>query len=179
MTRAFVCRRLLVVTLALILDGFVSAYPQTAPAPTEKLGQLEITVSKVEQFSVTADTFDGRTTSSHLVGRIYLHFKNVGDSAVCTSLVPFLEEYKGAEWQYTQKIKTDSAYNSQIEVLMPGAETTGYFDFQPSSQKREYVLVLQQVTRTQACGKMSERKNATKSDAPTVRFSLSESSKRQ
>ncbi|MGB7753241.1 MAG: hypothetical protein WCF88_16925 [Candidatus Acidiferrales bacterium] len=173
------CRRLHVVTLALILGGFVGAYTQTAPAPAKKLGELEITVSKVEQFSMTGDRFDGGPISSSLVGRIYLRFKNVGDSRVCTSLVPSVEEYKGAEWQYTQPIKTGFAYNPKIEKLTPGAETSGCYDFRPSPQKRDYVLVLQQVARTQDCGKRSESKNATTSDAPSVRFSLSESTKQQ
>jgi len=174
-----VCRRLHVVTLALILGGFVGAYPQTAPAPAKKLGELEITVSKVEQFSMTGDRFDGGPISSSLVGRIYLRFKNVGDYPVCASLVPSVEAYKGAEWQYTQPIKTGFAYNPKIEKLTPGAETSGYYDFQPSPQKRDYVLVLRQNTQTQKCGKTSENKNATTSNAPSVRFSLSESSERQ
>jgi hypothetical protein len=174
-----VCRRLLVVRLALILGGFVGAYPQTAPAPTEKLGELEITVSKVEQFSLTGDRFDGGPISSSPVSRISLRFKDVGDFPVCASLVPSVEEYKGAEWQYTQTIKTGFAYNPKIEKLRPRAETTGRYDFRPSPQKRVYVLVLQQAARTQDCQKRSESKNATTSDAPSVRFSLSGSSRQQ
>jgi hypothetical protein len=167
----------LVVALAHMLSGLLSASPQTVPAAPQKLGQLEIIVSKVERFSMIADTFDGRTTSSSRVGRIYLRIKNVGDFPVCTSLVPSVEEFKGTEWQYTQPIKTGFAYNPKIEKLRPAAETTGYYDFRPSPQNRAYVLVLRQGVQTQKCSKTSERKNTTMSDGPTVQFSLSESSK--
>jgi hypothetical protein len=93
--------------------------------------------------------------------------------------VPSVEELKGTEWQYTQPIKTGSAYNHKIEKLRPGAETTGYYDFRPSPQHRDYVLVLQQLIQTQKCDNRSEHKNATTSDAPSVRFSLWESSEQQ
>src|SRR5271156_1172078 len=179
MPRSVVCRWMPLVSSALILSGLVGASPQSVPATPQKLGQLEITVSKVEQFSMTGDRFDGGPISSSLVGRIYLRFKNVGDYPVCASLVPSVEAYKGAEWQYTQPIKTGFAYNPKIEKLTPGAETSGYYDFQPSPQKRDYVLVLRQTTQTQKSGKTSENKNATTSNAPSVRFSLSESSERQ
>src|SRR5271170_2025214 len=143
MTKPIVFRWMPVVAAALILNGLISAFPQTVSATPEKLGQLEITVSKVEQFTMIADRFDGTAISSgRRVGRIYLHFKNVGDFPVCTSLVPSVEEYKGAEWQYTQPITTGFAYNPKIERLRPGAVTSGYYDFQPSPQKRDYVLVL-------------------------------------
>jgi hypothetical protein len=173
MTRALECRWPLVFTLTLILDGFVSAYPQTVAAPSEKLGQLEITVSKVERFSMIADRFDGVPSSYDYVGRIYLLFKNVGDFPVCALLVPSVEEYEGAKWQYTQPIKTGFAYNPQIENLKAGAETSGYYDFRPSPQKRDYVLVLRQAAQTQKCGKKRETRNTRTSDAPTVRFSPS------
>lgn len=179
MTKSVVFRWILVVAAALILSGLVSALAQSLSAMPQKLGQLEITVSKVEQFSMIADTFDGRTTSSQRLGRIYLRVRNVGDFPVCASLVPSVEEYKGAEWQYTQTIKTGFAYNPKIEKLMPGAETTGYFHFEPSPQKRDYVLVLQQHARTQKCDKTGDSGNATTSEAPTARFPLSENPKQQ
>jgi hypothetical protein len=101
------------------------------------LGQLEISVSKVAQFSMVADACDGRITSSDRIGRVYVHFKNVGEFPVCASLVPFVEEYKGAEWQYMQRIKTGFAYNPKIEKLGPTAETSECFDFRPSPPKRD------------------------------------------
>ncbi len=128
---------------------------------------------------MTGDRFDGGPVSSDRVGRIYLRVRNVGDFPACASFVPSLEEYKRAKWQYTQPIKTGFAYNPKIEKLRPGAETTGYYDSRPSPQARDYVLVLQQVARTQDCGKRSESKNATAPDAPSVRFSLSRSRKQQ
>src|SRR5271170_5861083 len=174
MTRALECRWPLVFILAMILDGFVSAYPQTVAAPSEKLGQVEITVSKVEQGSMIADRFDGGPpASSYPEGRIYLQFKNVGDIPVCVEFVPAVEEYKASELQYTQPIKTGFAYNPQIENLKVGAESSGYYDFRPSPQKRDYVLVLRQAAQTQKCGKKRETRNTRTSDAPTVRFSLS------
>jgi len=179
MTKPVVFRWMPVFAAALIFNGLIGASPQTVLATPRKLGQLEVTVSKVEQYLMVADTFDGRTTSSHRVGLIYLRFKNVGDSPRCATLVPSVEEYKGAEWQYTQPIKTGFAYNPTIEKLRPGAETTGYYDFRPSPHKRDYVLVLQQLVQTQTCGNTSEKKNATTSDAPSVRISQSETSEQQ
>ena len=168
-----------VVALALILNGLVSAFPQTVLATPEKLGQLEITNSKVEQFSMTGDRFDGGPTFARPAGHIYLRFKNAGGFPVCAALVPSVAAYKGADWQHTQQVKTGFAYNPQIEELRPGKETMGYYDFRPSPQKRDYVLVLQQVARTQDCGKRSESKNATTSDAPSVRLLLSRRTKQQ
>jgi hypothetical protein len=179
MTKPVIFRCMPVFAAALILNGLVSAPPQSASATPKKLGQLEITLSKVEQYSMVADTFNRRTTSSHRVGLIDLRFKNLGDIPICATLVPSVEEYKGTEWQYTQPIKTGFAYNPKIEKLRPGAETTGYYDFRPSPQQRDYVLVLQQLVQTQKCGNRSEHKNATTSDAPSVRFSLSERSEQQ
>jgi hypothetical protein len=179
MTQPAVLHWILFIALAHMLSGRVSASPQTFPVAPQKLGQLEVTVSKIEQFSMTGDRFDGGPITSSLVGRIYLPFKNVGDSPVCASLLPSVEEYKGAEWQYTQTIKTGFAYNPKIEELRPGKETSGYYDFRPSPQSRDYVLDLQQIARTQDCGKRSESKNAATSGAPSGRFSLSRSTKQQ
>ncbi len=179
MTKPLVFRRMQLVAIALILNGLVSAASQTVAATPEKLGQLEITVSKVEQFSLTADRFDGGPISSDRVGRIYLRFKNVGNSPVCAWLVPSVEEYKGAEWQYTQTIKTGFAYNPKIEKLRPGTETSGYYDFRPSPQKRNYALVLQQTDETQNCEERNRSKGATMSDVSTVRFSLPGNPKQQ
>ena len=122
---------------------------------------------------MVGDSFDGETISHHQFGYIYLHFKNLGDFPVCVSLVPAVEEYKGSELQYTQALKTGFAYNPKIENLKRGGETSGYYDFRPSPQKRTYVLVLQQAARTQECGERSEAKNATTSERPSVRFPLS------
>jgi hypothetical protein len=179
MTKSVGFRRMVVVASALILNGLVSASPQTSSVTPEKLGQLEITVSKVEQFSMVGDRFDGGPVSYSLAGRVYLRLKNIGDFPVCASLVPSVEEYKGAQWQYTQTIKTGFAYNPKIEKLRPGAETMGYYDFRPSPQKRDYVLVLQQLAAMQDCGETSESKNAPTSDAPSVRFSLSRNTKQR
>jgi hypothetical protein len=174
MTKPAVFRWILIVALALIFDGFVGASPKAVSVPTQSLGKLEITVSKLEQGTMIADRFDGGpAVSSYPVGRIYLHFKNVGDFPVCASLVPSVEEYKGSEWMYTQPIKIGFAYNPKIENLMPGAEKWGYYDFGPSPQKRGYVLVLQQFAQSQKCGETRKNKNAITSDAPSVRFSLS------
>ena len=173
MTKPKRTRWMPVVALALILDGLVSASPQTSSIPSEKLGQLQITVSKVEQYTMAGDRFDGGPISYRQFGYIHLHFKNVGGFAVCVSLMPFVEEYKGSELQYTQPLKTGFAYNPKIENLKPGRETSGYYDFRPSPQKRTYVLVLQQRAPTQGCGERSEGGSATTSAAPSVRFSLS------
>lgn len=179
MTKPVIFRCMPLFAAALILNGLVSASPQSASATPHKLGQLEITVAKVEQCSMVADTFARRTTSSHRVGLIDFGFRNAGDIPSCAPLVPSVEELKGTEWQYTQPIKTGSAYNHKIEKLRPGAETTGYYDFRPSPQQRDYVLDLQQLVQTQKSGNRSEHKNAPTSDAPSVRFSLWERSEQQ
>jgi hypothetical protein len=170
-------RCLFVVALALGSYGFVEATPQTGPAPTKALGQIEVTVSKVEQYTMVGDSFNGRTTSYNQSGYIYLHFKNVGHLPVCVSLLPSVEEYKRSELQYTQPLKTGFAYNPKIENLNPGRETSGYYDFQPSPQKRSYDLILQQAAQTQKCGAGGKTNNATTSEGPSVRFPLSENTK--
>ncbi len=88
--------------------------------------------------------------------------------------MPSVEEYKGSELQYTQPLKTGFAYNPRIENLKPGGETSGYYDFRPSPQKRSYALILQQAALTQKCGEGGKTKNATTSEGPSVRFPLSE-----
>jgi hypothetical protein len=85
------------VATAVILNGLVSASAQAVPVTTEKLGQLEITVSRVEQFSMTGDRFEADPISSPLVGHVYFRIKNVGDFPVRAALVAPGDEYKGAE----------------------------------------------------------------------------------
>jgi hypothetical protein len=168
---------ILAVALALILSGLDSASPQTVSAPPEKLGQLQITVSKVEQYTMIGDRFDGGPIRYRPFGYIYLHFKNVGPLPVCVSLVPSVEEYKGSEPQYKQPLKTGFAYNPKIENLKPGRETSGYYDFQPSPQKRTYVLMLQQAGQTQKCGEGGKTESAATSEGPSARFPLSGNTK--
>jgi hypothetical protein len=177
MTKSARFRCLFVVALALVSYGFVEATPQIGSAPTKVLGQLEITVSKVEQYTAAGDRFDGGPISYHQFGYIYLHVKNVGEFPVCVSLVPSVEEYKGSELQYTQQLKTGFGYNPKIQDLQPGQEVSGSYEFNPSPQKRAYVLVLQQRGRTQTCGKRNESRNVKMSDAPSLRFALSENMK--
>jgi hypothetical protein len=177
MTNSARFRCLFVVALALVSYGFVEATPQTGPAPTKALGQIEVTVSKVEQYTMIGDRFDGRPSTYLQFGRIYLRFKNVGDFPVCVPLLPFVEEYKGAELQYTQPLKTGFAYNPQIENLKPGEEISGHYDFRPSPQKRTYFLILRQAGRTQSCGEGGKTENAAMSEGPSVRLSLSGNTK--
>lgn len=144
----------------MILNGLVSGSAQAVSVTPEKRGQLEITVSRVEQFSMTGDRFEADPISSPLVGHVYLRFKNLGDFPVRAALVASVDEYKGAEWQSTQPIKTGFAYSTKIEKLRPRAETAGQYDFRPSPQQRVYVLVLQQLAPSQECGKSSESRTA-------------------
>jgi hypothetical protein len=177
MTKPARFRCLVVVALALVSDGFLHATPQTGSVPTKVLGPLEITVSKVEQYTAAGDRFDGGPISYYQFGYIYLHFKNVGDSRACVSLVPSVEEYKGSELQYTQQLQTGFGYNPKIQDLQPGRETSGYYEFHPSPQRRAYVLVLQQRSRTQTCGQRNQSRNVKMSDAPSVRFAVSGNTK--
>jgi hypothetical protein len=104
MTKPGRFRWLLVVALALLFNGFAGASPQTGSTPTEMLGQLEITVSKVELFTLIADRFVGGSGSFSQFGRVHLHFKDKGNSPVCVSLIASVEEYKGTELQYVQPL---------------------------------------------------------------------------
>ena len=177
MTEPKPIRWLLLVPLALAFCAREGGSAQKASSCSESLGQLQITVSKVEQYTMVGDSFDGRTTSYNQFGYIYLHFKNVGHLPVCVSLLPSVEEYKGSELQYTQPLKTGFAYNPKIENLKPGRETSGYYDFRPSPQKRTYVLILQQDGQRQKCGEGDKTKDAATSEGPSVRFPLSENTK--
>jgi hypothetical protein len=156
--------------LAAFRAGEVSS--PIAEPPSEWLGNLKIRVVKTEQTVLIADSFIGPSTYLQ-VGQIYVRIQNSGDFPVCASLVPTVEEYKGAEWTYTQPIQTGFAYNPKIEKLRPGAQASGRYDFRPSPQKRDYVLVLQQAGQTQKCGARGADNNAAALDARTVRLSLS------
>ncbi len=144
---------------------------QIAEPPAKLLGKLKISVVKTDQTVLIADSFIGPSTYLRL-GQIYMSIQDIGDFPVCAMFVPSVEEYKGAEWQYTQPIKTGFAYNPKIEKLRPGAVTSGYYDFRPSPQKRDYVLVLQQVGHTQKCGAQGQDNNAAAAEVRTVRLSL-------
>ncbi len=163
---------ILLVSFAPAALGAGGVSSQIAESPAKLLGNLKISVVKTDPTVLIADSFIGPSTYLRL-GQIYVSIQNVGDFPVCATLVPSVEEYKGAEWQYTQPIKTGFAYNPTIEKLRPGAQTSGYYDFRPSPQKRDYVLVLDQAGQTQKCGARSEDKNAAALDARTVRLSLS------
>jgi hypothetical protein len=114
------------------------------------LGNLKIEISKVGQIALVGDSFSG-PSSYREVGKIYLHIMNVGKFPVCSRIVPSVEEYKGSELWYTMSLKTGLYYNPKIQHLKPGAEAAGYFDFKPSPQRRDYVLVLEEQNETQTC----------------------------
>lgn len=173
MTKSRRIRRLLLVPLALAFLALARASAQRTSSSPENLGQLQITVSKVELYTMAGDRFDRGPISYYQFGYIYLHFKNVGNFPVCVSLTPFVEEYQGSELQHTQPLKTGFAHNPKIENLKPGGESSGYYDFRPSPQNRTYVFVLREQGPMQQCEEQSKSKNATTSDGPSVRFPLS------
>jgi hypothetical protein len=130
------------------------------PAASALLGNLKIKISKVDRSVQIGDSFSG-SSSDQQFGKVHVKIRNVGDFPACAALVPSIEEYKGSELQYTQDLKTDLHYNPKIKNLAPGAEASGYYDFTPSPQKRDYVLVLGERDATQRCNTL---KNAKSSD---------------
>jgi hypothetical protein len=145
----------LIVAVLVVGAPIRSGTPQKAPSATALLGNLRVEILKVEQTELVADSFTG-PSSSRKFGRIYLNIKNIGDFPVCGTLMLSIEEYKDSELQYTQKLKNGFTHNPKIENLAPGVEVSGYYDFKPSPQKRDYVLVLQERDETQRCDKPAD-----------------------
>ena len=123
---------------------------QKMPVPSALLGNLKIEISKIEQTTMVGDALKGLSTYRP-TGAVYLKIKNIGDFSVCATILASVEEYKGSELQYTQWLSIGLPYNPQIQNLPPGTEVSGYYDFKPSAQKRNYVLVLEQRGVTQRC----------------------------
>ena len=127
-----------------------SGFARKPPAASALLGNLKIEISKVDRSVVVGDSFSG-PSSYQQFGKVHVKIRNVGDFPACAVLVPSIEEYKGSELQYTQELKTDLPYNPKIKNLAPGTEASGYYDFTPSPQKRDYVLVLGERDARQHC----------------------------
>ena len=70
---------MLLAPLALAFQMPAGASAQRASPSPENLGQLQITVSKVEQYTMVGDGFDGGPISYRRFAYIHLHLKNVGD----------------------------------------------------------------------------------------------------
>lgn len=160
----------LIIALSVLSAPVQSRPPQKVPIATASLGNLRIEIVKVEQTTSAVDSFDG-PSRSHLRGRVYLRIRNIGDFPVCSVLLPSMEEYKGSELQYAQELKTGLKYNPKTKSLAPGVESSGYFDFRPSPQQRDYVFVLQERNGGQRCGEATKAEDAVL-DAPVARLPL-------
>jgi hypothetical protein len=161
---------LLIVALSLISAPDRSGASQKVPISTAVLGNLKIEILRVDQTVLIGDSLIGRSSFQRF-GKVYVKIRNVGDFPACAALTPSLEEYRGSELQFTQQLKTGLAHNPQIKNLAAGAEASGYYDFKPSPQKRNYILVLQQRNHTQRCDKPTNAEDAA-SNAPTARLPL-------
>src|ERR1700735_814967 len=138
-------------SLLIPLLGFTFAagrgIDQKTPAPSASLGNLKIEISKIEKTTMVGDALKGLST----YGEIHVKIKNIGEFPVCAKIVASVEQYKSSELQYTQLLNVGLPYNPEIQNLPPGTEVSGYYDFKPSAQKRNYVLVLEQRGATQRC----------------------------
>ena len=149
---------------------------QQAPSVSALLGNLKVEISGVDRSVLIGDSFSG-PSSYQQFGKVHVKIRNVGDFPACVVLVPLIEEYKDSKLQYRQELKTGLPYNPKIKHLIPGTETSGYYDFTPSPQKRDYVLVLGERDATQRCDPMNNTKSSetspdTLSDTQTVRLPL-------
>jgi hypothetical protein len=161
--------RWVIVLLSLLISRQDSVFPQTAQTKTERLGNLEVGISKVEQSTLIGDNFHGSTHYEHIVS-VYVRFKNVGNFRVCGQLIPSVEEYKDSELWNTEPIKT--GFPPEIHNLKPGDESTRLYQFQLSPGRRTYVLVLEQPSRSQGCGAQRKEKKTFVSGKRIVRLSL-------
>jgi hypothetical protein len=160
----------LIIVLLVLSAPVQSRPPQKVPIATASLGNLRIEILKVEQTTLVVDSFNG-PSSSQVRGRVYLRIRNIGDSRVCSDLLPSMEEYKGSELQYAQELKTGLKYNPRTKSVPPGTESSGYLDFKPSPQLRDYILVLQERNGGQRCGKATKADDAV-ADGPVARLPL-------
>jgi hypothetical protein len=158
----------LIVAVLVVSAPVRSGTPQKALSATALLGNLRVEILKVEQTELVGDSFTGPSISRQF-GRVYLNIRNIGDFRVCGTLMPSIEEYKDSELQYTQKLKSGFTYNPKIKNLAPRAEVSGYYDFKPSPQKRDYVLILRERDGTQRCNKIT---NAERSGSGTYTVRL-------
>jgi hypothetical protein len=163
-------RAVLISLMFMTISAEVSL-PQKPPASSSRLGNLRIEISKVDQTVMVGDSFSG-LSSYRMLGKIYLKIRNDGDFPACVAIVPTVEEYKGSELQHTQSLRTALAYNPKIQNLPPGAETSGYYEFNPSPQIRNYALVLQERNETQPCEKLSGVTGNTNIAKRTLRLAL-------
>ena len=164
-------RCLVIVLLSLLISRQDSVFSQTVSAQAERLGNLEVGISKIEQFTLIEDNFHG---PSHYRDLVYVHvrFKNAGNFRICAQLTPSVEEYKDSELWNTEPIKTGFPENPKIHDLKPGDESTGQYEFQLSPARRTYVLVLEQPSRSQGCGAQRKVKKAFVSGERIVRLPL-------
>jgi hypothetical protein len=160
-----------IVFLSLLIPGQDTVSSQAVSAQTERLGNLEVGISKVEQLTFIGDNFYGPTHYTNLV-YVHVRFKNVGNFRICAQLTPSVEEYKDSELWNTERIKTGFPYNPKIHDLKPGDESTGLYEFQLSPARRTYVLVLEQPNRSQGCGAQRKVRETFVSGERIVRLSL-------
>lgn len=171
MTSLSVCRSLMIASLTFLFAWQDYALSQAVTPETKRLGNLELSVSKVEHSILIADSFTGPTHYTS-IAQVYLRIRNVGEFPICAELIPTVEEYKDSELWNTEPIKTGLPGNPKVRNLKPGEESKGRYDFELSPVRRAYVLVLQLRDKSQGCEKDRKSKRFLVSGERTARLSL-------
>jgi|SRR5271165_2993227 len=142
-------------------------------APIGKLGQLEVCVTRVKQWAMIADSFTGPSTYERFA-QVNLRITNVGNFPVCARIRPSVEQYEDSEISDTQPIESVNVHAPKMDHLAPGGNATGYysFKFKPASAKSRYVLVLEQLNRSQGCDEQRKDKNTFVSGDKSIRLPL-------
>jgi hypothetical protein len=141
--------------------------------PPRRLGQLEISVTKTRWWVLIGDSFSDPSTYEHLA-RVSLKITNVGNFLVCAKIHSSLEEYNDSELLDTDSAKSGQASAPIVEHLAPGEKATGSYTFiiNPSQAKRRYVLVLEELSKSQGCGEQRKDKNTFVHGDTFIRFPL-------
>jgi hypothetical protein len=155
----------------------VEGKKSAASIPARRIGQLEISVTKTRSWAVISDSFTGPSTYEDLA-QVSLRITNVGNFPVCAKIHSSLEEYKDSELLDTDSAKSGLSRAPIVEHLAPGEKATGSYTFTikpiitSSQPKRKYVLVLEQLGRSQGCGEQRKDKNTLVHGDTFIRFPL-------
>jgi hypothetical protein len=149
----------------------VAVSPSVPGQPTAQVGQLEIKATRIEGQMIISDSFAG---PSKYTDRIEIHasIQNVGNSAVCTELIPTIEEYKGLEFWRVDPVKREYSRIPRVRNLAPGKTIKGSYAFEPDPVKRKYVLVIEQKGSSQSCGETQKDHTTVISTPRVVRIPL-------
>lgn len=165
------CWLLCLATLPFLLGWQDKGLSQTVSEQPDRLGRLQISVTKFEQFILVGDSFTGPTHYDR-IGHVYLRIRNVGDFPICAELVPTVEEYKNSELWNIKPVKTGFRDDPKVRQLEPGGESTGSYSFQLSPAQRTYVLVLEQREKSQGCGEQRRDRKTFVTGTRALRLAL-------